>query len=79
MGIVAGAPGGDRCRDIELPVPVAPGAASKVRRLVRGLSAKGITPPSRALIQAPNILTLGRYQAIWYCSATEGKSVEEIC
>ena len=59
MGIVAGAPGGDRCRDIELPVPVAPGAASKVRGLVRGLSAKEITPPSRALIQAHQHLNTG--------------------
>ncbi len=59
MGIVAGAPGGDRCRDMELPVPVAPGTASKVRRLVRGLSAKGITPPCRALIQAHQHLNTG--------------------
>jgi hypothetical protein len=59
MGIVAGAPGGDRCRDMELPVPVAPGTASKVRRLVRGLSAKGITPPCRALIQAHQDLNTG--------------------
>ena len=46
------APGGDRCRDIEVLVPIGLGQSTKVAKAVARLSARGTTPLCAALKQA---------------------------